>query len=124
MINQQAWDQLSDETKEDLEIAADATLLWSLAFTEKRASEAFGQFEEAGVEITRYDDETLAEIQQIANEVIVEVACENPSSARVYLSMLEYVQDYSGWRDASAPYNLGRTPEGPSIEAIRECAPE
>ncbi len=124
MINQQAWDQLSDETKEKLEIAADATLLWSLSFTERRASEAYGQFQGALEEITRYDDETLDEIQAMANEVIVEVSCENPNSARVYLSMLEYLADYSGWREASAPYNLGRTPNGPDIEAIRECAPE
>ncbi|MBM9595377.1 TRAP transporter substrate-binding protein DctP [Roseitranquillus sediminis] len=122
MINQQAWDQLLDETKEKLQIAADATLLWSLAFTEKRASEAYAQFQDAGIEITRYDDETLDEIQNIANNVIQEVSCENPNSAKVYLSMLEYLQDYSGWRDASAPYNLGRTPNGPDIEAIRACA--
>ena len=122
MINQGAWDQLSDETKEALEIAADATLLWSLSFTEKRATEAYRQFQEAGIEITRYDDEALAEIQNIANEVIQEVACENPNSAKVYLSQLEYLQDYSAWRDASAPFNLGRTPDGPDIEAIRACA--
>ena len=122
MINQNAWDQLSPETQEQLEIAADATLLWSLSNTEKRATEAYGQFQEAGVEINRYDDETLAEIQNIANEVIVEVACENPSSARVYLSQLEYLEDYASWRDASAPFNLGRTPDGPDIEEIRACA--
>ena len=76
------------------------------------------------MEITRYDDAALEEIQAMANEVIVEVACENPNSAKVYLSMLEYLDDYSSWREASAPYNLGRTPNGPDIEAIRACAPE
>lgn len=122
MINKSSWDALSDETKEKLEIAADATMIWSLAFTERRATEAYGKFQEAGVEITRYDDETLAEVQQMANEVITEVACENPTSAKVYLSQLEYLADYSSWRDASAPFNLGRTPNGPDIETIRECA--
>ena len=123
MINQQAWDALSEETQEKLEIAADATLLWSLAFTEKRATEAYQKFQDAGIEITRYDDETLAQVQQMANEVIVETACENENSAKVYLSMMEYVNDYARWRDASAPFNLGRTPNGPDVEAIRECAP-
>ena len=56
--------------------------------------------------------------------MIVEVACENPNSAKVYLSQLEYLADYAGWRDASAPFNLGRTPDGPDIEAIRACAPQ
>ncbi|MHC0053543.1 TRAP transporter substrate-binding protein DctP [Actibacterium sp. D379-3] len=124
MINKQAWDALSPDTQEKLQIAADATLLWSLAFTEKRATEAYGQFEDAGVEITRYDDATLEKVQLMANKVIEDTACANPTSARVYLSQLEYLQDYSSWRDASAPFNLGRTPNGPDIEKIRACAPK
>lgn len=122
MINKAAWDALSPETQEKLQIAADATMLWSLSFTEKRANEAYGQFKEAGVEITRYDDATLATVQLMANATIEEVACANPTSAKVYLSQLEYLQDYANWRDASAPFNLGRTPNGPDIEKIRACA--
>ena len=120
MINKAAWDALSDETREKLQIAADATMLWSLAFTEKRATEAYAKFDEA-VEINRYDDETLAKVQEMANEVIIEVACENPNSAKVYVSMLEYLNDYAQWRDASAPFNLGRTPNGPDVQAIKDC---
>ena len=120
MINKSAWDALSPETQEKLQIAADATLLWSLAFTEKRATEAYAKFDEA-VEINRYDDETLDRVQEMANEVIVETACANPNSAKVYLSMVEYLADYAQWRDASAPFNLGRTPNGPSVEDLRAC---
>ncbi|MFP7570553.1 TRAP transporter substrate-binding protein DctP [Marivita sp. S2033] len=122
MINQASWDALSPETQEDLKIAAQANLIWSLSFTEKRATEAYQQFKDAGIEITRYDDETLAKIQEMANEVIEQTACENPDSAKVYLSQLEYLADYAKWRDASAPFNLGRTPNGPDVEAIRACA--
>ena len=122
MINKDAWDALSDETREALEIAAQANLVWSLSFTEKRATEAYQQFIDAGIEINRYDDETLAKVQEMANETIEETACENPDSAKVYLSQLEYLNDYAKWRDASAPFNLGRTPNGPDIEKIRACA--
>ena len=122
MINKGAWDALSDETREALEIAAQANLVWSLSFTEKRATEAYQQFLDAGIEINRYDDETLATVQEMANETIEETACENPDSAKVYLSQLEYLNDYAKWRDASAPFNLGRTPNGPDIEKIRACA--
>jgi TRAP-type mannitol/chloroaromatic compound transport system substrate-binding protein len=122
MINQSAWDALSEETQQRLRIAADAAMLWSLSNTERAANEAYENFQDA-VEITRMDDETLAMIQDLANEVIEEVACENPSSARVYASQIEYLQNYSSWRDASAPFNLGRTPESmPDLERIRECA--
>ena len=122
MINKAAWDALDEETQERLKIAADATMLWSLSFTEKRATEAYGQFQEAGTEITRLDDAALEQVQQLANETITEVACENPLSAKVYASQLSYLQDYSTWRDASAPFNLGRTPNGPDLAAIQECA--
>lgn len=120
MINKSAWDALSPETQEKLQIAADATLLWSLAFTEKRATEAYAKFDKA-VTINRYDDATLARVQEMANEVIVKTACENPHSAKVYLSMVEYLNDYAQWRDASAPFNLGRTPNGPDADALRAC---
>jgi len=120
MINKSSWDALSADTQEKLQIAADATLLWSLAFTEKRATEAYAKFQDA-VEINRYDDAMLEQVQQMANEVIVETACANPNSAKVYVSMLDYLSDYARWRDASAPYNLGRTPNGPDVEEIRAC---
>ncbi|WP_323034486.1 TRAP transporter substrate-binding protein DctP [Pararhodobacter sp.] len=122
MINKAAWDALSDETRAQLRVAADATMLWSLAFTERRSNEAYAQFQEAGIEITRLDDATLATIQEMANATIEEVACENPHSARVYLSQVEYLNDYAHWRDASAPFNLGRTPNGPDVEVLRACA--
>ena len=89
MINKAAWDALTPETQEKLKIAADATLLWSLANTEKRATEAYQKFQEGGTEIPRLDDATLATIQTMANETITEVACENPSSAKVYAAMLD-----------------------------------
>lgn len=122
MINKAAWDALDEDTQNRLKIAADATMLWSLSFTEKRATEAFGQFQEAGTEITRLDDAALEQVQAMANETIEETACENPLSAKVYASQIGYLQDYASWRDASAPFNLGRTPNGPDLAKIQACA--
>ncbi|MCQ0971575.1 TRAP transporter substrate-binding protein DctP [Paracoccus sp. TK19116] len=122
MIKQENWDALSPETQEMLKVAADANLLWSLSFTEKRATEAYQKFKDDGIEITRLDDATLQNIQEQANATIEEVACENPLAAKVYASMISYLQDYAQWRDASAPFNLGRTPAGPDLAAIEGCA--
>jgi len=121
MINKAAWDALDEDTQQRLRIAAEATLLWSLSFTEKQATEAFAQFKEAGTEITRMDDAALEQIQQMANETIEEVACEHPTAAKVYASQIAYLEDYSTWRDASAPFNLGRTPNGPDRARIEAC---
>ncbi|MFN3275301.1 MAG: TRAP transporter substrate-binding protein DctP [Paracoccus sp. (in: a-proteobacteria)] len=122
MINKSSWDALDEQTQDRLKVAADATMLWSLSFTERRATEAYRQFEEAGTEINRLDDATLERIQELANETITEVACENPDSAKVYASMIGYLEDYATWRDASAPFNLGRTPNGPDLATIAACA--
>jgi len=124
MINKNAWDQLSPETQEKLRIAADATMLWSLSFTEKRNIEAHETFKNAGVEIHRLDDESLQKIQDISNEVMIEVACSSPLAAKVYTSQVEYLHDYAEWREASAPYSMGRDPQGPDIEKLRECLQE
>lgn len=121
MINKSAWDQLSPETQRKLEIAADAAMLWSLSFTEKRAIDGYETFVKAGIEVNRMDDESLEHIQNLSNEVMVEVACLSPMAAKVYVSQVEYLHEYKEWRDASAPFNLGRSPNGPDLEALRAC---
>ncbi len=121
MINKDSWDKLSPETQEKLRIAADATMLWSLSFTEKRAIDGYETFKKAGVEINRMDDDSLQKIQDISNEVMVEVACSSPLAAKVYTSQVEYLSEYAEWRNASKPFNLGRDPQGPDLEKLLEC---
>ncbi len=121
MINKADWDKLDAATQEKLKIAADATMLWSLSFTEKRAIDGYDTFKKAGVEINRMDDESLAKIQDISNEVMVEVACQSPLAAEVYVSQAEYLADYKEWRDASAPFNMGRSPTGPDLDKLKAC---
>jgi TRAP-type mannitol/chloroaromatic compound transport system substrate-binding protein len=122
MINKDAWDALSEETQEKLRIAADATMAWSLAWSERESTEGTEKFIEAGVTINQFSDEDLARIQEITNEVIVRGACEHPDHAKVYHSMVSYLQHYATWRDISAPYNMSRTLDNlPDLEAIEAC---
>lgn len=121
MINRDAWEALSEETREKLKIAAQANMAWSLAWSERRSNEGTKNFEEAGIEINRWNDEALARVQEIANEVIVESSCENPLTAKVYHSQISYLQDYAKWRGASEPFNLGRNPPLPDLAKIEEC---
>lgn len=122
MINKKDWDKLSDATKEKLKIAADATMLWSISYTEKRATDGLRTFQKAGVEIHRLDEEALETIQNNAHAAMIDVACSNPTAAQVYLSQVEYLHDYKDWRTASAPYNLGRVITGPDIDKLKACA--
>lgn len=121
MINKQSWDALSPATQQKLKIAADATLLWSMSWAEKTSIAGYDTFEKAGIEINRMDDASLARIQEISNQAMIEVACSSPLAAKVYVSQNEYLHDYKKWRDASAPFNLGRSPAGPDLEKLRAC---
>ncbi|GGX99312.1 ABC transporter substrate-binding protein [Litchfieldella qijiaojingensis] len=122
MINKDAWDELSEATQEKLKVAAEATLAWSLAWSERTSTEGTEAFKEAGVEISTYSEEDMARIQEMTNEVIVEGACEDPMHAKVYHSMVSYMQNYANWRDVSVPYNMSRRIDNlPSLEEIEAC---
>ncbi|AJY49500.1 MULTISPECIES: TRAP transporter substrate-binding protein DctP [Halomonadaceae] len=122
MINKDAWDALSEETQETLRIAADATMAWSLAWSERQSTEATQKFIDAGVTINQFSEEDLARIQEVTNEVILRGACEDTDHAKVYQSMIAYLEHYATWRDVSAPYNMSRVMDNlPSLEEIEAC---
>lgn len=122
MINMDAWEALSEETQQKLRIAADATMAWSLAWSERESTDATQKFIDAGITINQFSDEDLERIQEITNEVIVRGACENTDHAKVYHSMVTYLEDYAKWRDISAPFNMSRTMDNlPSLEEIEAC---
>ncbi|MCL1476637.1 MAG: TRAP transporter substrate-binding protein DctP [Marinobacter sp.] len=122
MINKDAWNALSKETQEKLKIAADATLAWSLSWSERGSTEGTIKFQEAGVEINQFSEEDLARIQDITNEVIVRGACEDKMHAKVYYSMISYMEHYANWRDLTAPFNMSRTIDNlPSLKEIEAC---
>ena len=122
MINKDSWDALSEETQAKLRIAAEATMAWSLSWSERESTEATQQFIDAGVTINQFSEEDLARIQEITNEVIVRGACEHPDHAKVYHSMITYLQEYAAWRDVTAPFNMSRTMDNlPSLEEIEAC---
>ncbi|MCC6000640.1 MAG: TRAP transporter substrate-binding protein DctP [Pararhodobacter sp.] len=123
MINRDVWDGFTDQQRFILETAAAATMTWSLGHFERNATEAIRTFEEAGTTIHTLNDEEFARLQTMANEVLVDEACRNPLHARLTLSMLTFLEDYSQWRDMQGTFALGRNlSEMPDIEAVRACA--
>lgn len=123
MIGQEVWEGLSDKQKFILETAAQATMAWSISHFEKASTEAVQTFIDAGVTINTLSDEEMAEIQTIANKVLADEACANPLFAKVAASQLQYLQDYTTWRDMQGEFALGRNlTEFPDIEKIKGCA--
>ncbi|MGQ7248790.1 TRAP transporter substrate-binding protein DctP [Halomonas sp. V046] len=125
MINQESWDALSEETQEKLKIAAQATMAWSLAWSEKQSTEGTVKFLDDGTTINQLSEEDLKKIQDITNDVIVQGACEDPMHAKIYHSMISYLENYANWRDVSVPFNMSRVTDNlPSLEEIEACMGE
>ncbi|MGS2744828.1 TRAP transporter substrate-binding protein DctP [Halomonas sp. LS-001] len=122
MINKDAWDELSEETQDILKIASEATMAWSLSWSERTSTDATIKFQEDGVEISTLSADDLAEIQNATNEVILRGACEDPMHAKVYHSMISYMENYANWRDVTVPFNMSRQIDNlPSLEEIEAC---
>lgn len=122
MINKKSWDALPESVQTKLKVAAQANMAWSLAWTERRSTEGAVNFKQNGVDITRYPEEDLQHIQDVANEVVLSSSCEDKLTAEIYHSQVSYLNHYSNWRDLSAPYNLSRVNDNlPSLDAIEKC---
>lgn len=112
MINQDAWDALSDHLKAVIEQAAMATFTWSWSYYEYGAIEGTDNFLDKGIELTRLDDASLEKIQEYAWEGLLEDARENPDFAKIAYSQVKYLKDFEKWRDICEPFGFGRNVEG------------
>lgn len=121
MINKDCWNSLDEGVQAKVEVAARASMMESFTKFERRSTEGVKQFQDAGVEIIRWSDEILAQVQEMALETIVEAACADKMAAKVYASQVKYLEDYADWREMSQPFSLGRNPPRPDLEAIEAC---
>lgn len=122
MINKDSWARLSPNTQEKLKLAAQATMAWSLSWVERGSNEGTKNFLDAGIEINRLSDDELEKIQRVANTVVENAACEDKLYARIYHSMVSYLEDYDTWRDVSAPFNMTRDiSDLPDLSKFESC---
>ncbi|BAS28696.1 ABC transporter substrate-binding protein [Limnochorda pilosa] len=118
MINKQSYDRLPDRAKFILKQAAMATMMWSWTFFEYSSGEYTDKFLEAGTTITRLEDDAIAELQAIADRLLIADARANRDHAKVAFSMVQFLKDVQLWRDSQQPYMFGRTP--PTLEKLYE----
>lgn len=122
MINKKAWDKIGPEGQAILKAAADATLVWSMAFFSKDAVEATTKFLNKGVKMHVLKKEELDRIQDIANEMLVKESCEDQLFAKVAYSQVKYMNEYRQWRELQGPFGFGRNPKMPDLAKIKACA--
>ncbi len=104
-FNQKAWDELPQDLKEIVKLAAAETQAWSYNWINALNAEAINKFKEK-VEIVKMDKETLIGFRKVAKEYLDSVKAKFPDVKKVLDSQEAFLEEYAVWRDARS----GATP--------------
>ena len=109
-INKDAWDELPDDLKWIVRIAAKETQLWANAWQENLNVEAIKRFKEK-VEFVRMDDETLNAFAKRTHEYLEELKSKYPDVKKTLDSQEKFKKDFAEWREirsgvAPWPYDM------------------
>lgn len=110
MINKKSWNKLPDRIKFMFKEACMSTMLWTWTYFEYSSAEYTQKFIDAGIELTRLDQETLDKIQAVSNNLLLADAKKNPDFAKVAFSQVRFFKKFAPWRAAQSPFEFGRTP--------------
>lgn len=112
MISKKSWDKLSDKAKFMFKEAAMATMMWSWTYWEYGSGEFTQKFKQAGTTITRLDDPSINKIQELAWNLIIADAEQNPDHAKIAYSQIRLFKNLAEWREIQSPFMYGRNPKG------------
>lgn len=108
MINKAAYDQLPDEYKEAISLAASITraekmgeYFWNDALVSKK------MVEEEGVTVTHLDDDSMQQILDAYQECLEEEAAESPQMQKILDSMAAYRENVDFYRAQIGKYGFG-----------------
>jgi TRAP-type mannitol/chloroaromatic compound transport system substrate-binding protein len=104
-FNQKSWDELPEDLKWIVKIAAAETQAWSYNWVNALNAEAINRFQE-NVEIVKMDTDTLIEFRKVAKEYLESVKAEYPMVKKVLDSQEAFIDEFAVWRDARS----GATP--------------
>ncbi|BHH85810.1 TRAP transporter substrate-binding protein [Desulforhopalus sp. 52FAK] len=98
-FNQKAWEELPEDLKWIVKIAAAETQAWSYNWINALNAEAINKFKEK-VEIVKMDKETLIEFRKVAKTYLDEVKTKHPDVKKALDSQEAFIEEYSVWREA------------------------
>ena len=116
MVNKRSYEKLPDRVQFMFKEAAMATMMWAWTYFEYTSGEYTRKFLDAGIKISRLDDQTLDYIHELAYKLIVADAEKNPDFAKIAFSQAKYFKDIEIWRTIQSPFMFGRTP--PNIDGV------
>ena len=99
VLQSKAWDELPEDLKWIVKIAAAETQAWSYNWINALNAEAINRFQES-VEIVKMDPETLIEFRKVTKEYLDSVKAEYPMVKKVLDSQEAFIEEFAVWRDA------------------------
>lgn len=102
IVNKDAWNKLPNDLKMIVDTAARAAFQYSMAEYTARNNRSLNILvKKHQVDLRRYPDEVLAKLKTLANEVLTEVADNDPVAKEVYTSYMKFKQQVLAWHDIS-----------------------
>lgn len=97
-INQDSWNELPDDLKWIVKIAAKETQLWSSAWQENLNIEAIKRFKEK-VEFVKMSDEAITAYAKKTKEYLEELKAKNPDVKKTLDSQELFKSEFAEWRE-------------------------
>jgi TRAP-type mannitol/chloroaromatic compound transport system substrate-binding protein len=98
-VNAGVWEALEDDTRAMIEMACMAANAYSVARAEALQGAALARFAEQGVQLKRYDNETLLAFHASAKKVMERRSAENEQFGKVYASMMAFQREHAAWKE-------------------------
>jgi TRAP-type mannitol/chloroaromatic compound transport system substrate-binding protein len=98
-VNLGVWQDLSEDTQAMIEMACMAGNAYAIAKAEALQGEVLARFEEQGVNLRTYDDDTLKAFYETTTQVMERISSENELFGRVYASMMEFQKEHAAWKE-------------------------
>jgi TRAP-type mannitol/chloroaromatic compound transport system substrate-binding protein len=100
-VNRKAWDQLPEDLKTIVRVAAMATNQWMYSQFEGLNLKALGELKQKGVEVLPFPDDVLAELHRLTNEALDEEAAKDAQFKHVYEIYKAFRADNDAWDSIS-----------------------
>ena len=99
LMNKEKWDALSDQQQSWLELSCGDNFRYGLLEGEAIQAPALAELQEKGVNIHRWPQEILDQLEAAWLEVVAEESAANPDFKRVWDNLQAFRQQYSIWAE-------------------------
>ncbi|WP_404366415.1 TRAP transporter substrate-binding protein [Marinobacter sp.] len=97
LVNKDVWNKLQPQSRALIEMGCEAATMKGFAQSEYAQPTALREYEEEGVNAQTLPEPVLRELQTVTNEVLDEIAAEDPMFKRVLTSQRDFMEHHSIW---------------------------